>query len=327
MSGSIFSTYSTGENRVTASILAVVQSLGLTRTERLLGALLQESEFTLVRFENQPAKGGQGVPDAVIAASCRLLIETKTARNSLKEEQLRRHLKRLEGQEAVQRLLVLSPDDNPPEAVARLNDKRAVWASFGMLEQAIEELLKDPREVISEREAFLLRNLQLMLTEEELVGSANDVVVVPAAQAWPDYLRYSAYVCQPKRPFQHVDYMAFYASGAIQTKVARILEVNDAVPMEPDSPAVPAKLTALVKRLVEDSIREHGAVQKVFLLSPSGDERTVTLPKPILNNLTSSSGRNVAFTQNQRYVPLIRLRVAEHTSDLVGPTLMTGVEP
>lgn len=36
---SIFSTYSTGENRVTASILAVLRSLSLDRIQRLLGAL------------------------------------------------------------------------------------------------------------------------------------------------------------------------------------------------------------------------------------------------------------------------------------------------
>jgi hypothetical protein len=49
---SIFSTYSTGENRVTASILAVLKSLSLNRIERLLGALLEQSAFELVRFQN-----------------------------------------------------------------------------------------------------------------------------------------------------------------------------------------------------------------------------------------------------------------------------------
>ena len=39
MPDSIFSTYRTGENRVTASILAVLRSLALHRIERLLGAL------------------------------------------------------------------------------------------------------------------------------------------------------------------------------------------------------------------------------------------------------------------------------------------------
>jgi hypothetical protein len=40
--------------------------------------LLEQSEFELIRFENQPSKGGVGVPDAIIQSSIRLLLETKT---------------------------------------------------------------------------------------------------------------------------------------------------------------------------------------------------------------------------------------------------------
>jgi hypothetical protein len=61
---SIFSTYSTGENRVTASFLAVLRALSLDRMQRLLGNLMEQSDFELIRFENQPSKGAPGVPDA-----------------------------------------------------------------------------------------------------------------------------------------------------------------------------------------------------------------------------------------------------------------------
>jgi hypothetical protein len=57
---SIFSTYSTGENRVTASFLAVLRALSLDRMQRLLGSLMEHSDFELIRFENQPSKGGAG---------------------------------------------------------------------------------------------------------------------------------------------------------------------------------------------------------------------------------------------------------------------------
>lgn len=66
---SIFSTYSTGDNRVAASILAVLRSPSLDRIQRLLGGLLEQSEFELIRFENQPSKGGQGLPDGIIQSS------------------------------------------------------------------------------------------------------------------------------------------------------------------------------------------------------------------------------------------------------------------
>ena len=71
----IFSTYFQGENRVTSSIMAVIRSLSLDLIERILGALLEQSELEFVRFENQPSKGGDGVPDAVIQSSFRLLVD------------------------------------------------------------------------------------------------------------------------------------------------------------------------------------------------------------------------------------------------------------
>jgi len=90
MNKSIFSTYKTGENRVTASILAVFQSLSLSRIERLIGALLEEAEFEMVRFQNQPSQGGPGIPDAVISSHFQILLETKIARHAVREAQLRR---------------------------------------------------------------------------------------------------------------------------------------------------------------------------------------------------------------------------------------------
>ena len=89
---SIFSTYSTVENRVTASILAVLRSLSLSCIERLLGAMLEQSDFELVKFQNQLAGGGSGVPDALILASVRLLIETKVFRDYVSKPQIERHL-------------------------------------------------------------------------------------------------------------------------------------------------------------------------------------------------------------------------------------------
>jgi hypothetical protein len=282
-----------------------------------LGSLLQESELELLHFQNQVAKGGQGVPDAVISSSCRVLIETKVERNSVSLDQLSRHLERLKGQEVFQRLLVLTPDVNRPEAISKLPDTtRVAWASFEMLDQAIDDLLKDPKEVVAEKEAFLLRNIQLMLEEEDLLKSPDEVVVVPARVAWPEYLRVGAYVCQPKRPFRRVEHIAFYADGAIQPKVPQILEVIDEVVFDPDSPGVSQELGKVIQELIKEGARERGEQYKVFMLSPPTDWRTLALPGPVVNDLTSETGRGVAFTQSQRYVSLSRLRIARHTSEL-----------
>src|SRR4029077_1333086 len=131
MNDSIFSTYSTGENRVTASILAVLRCLALPRIERILGALMEDAEFQLVRFQNQSAKGGKGIPDGEIGSSCRLLLETKLVRNALNRDQLERHLERLDStNEKDRNVLVLMPDDIRPELIAEISDERLISNSF-----------------------------------------------------------------------------------------------------------------------------------------------------------------------------------------------------
>src|SRR5262245_35619688 len=142
MNDSIFSTYSTGENRVTASILAVLRCLALPRIERILGALMEDADFQLVRFQNQPAKGGKGIPDGEIGSSFRLLLESQLVRNGVKRDPLERHLKRLDTTNEKDRMvLVLTPDDVQPDLIAEINNERLIWSSFAALNQAIDEML------------------------------------------------------------------------------------------------------------------------------------------------------------------------------------------
>lgn len=316
MTTNLFSTYSTGENRVTASILAVLRSLSLDRMQRLLGALLEESAFELVTFQNQPSKGAAGVPDAIIQSSCRLLVETKIKRNAVREEQIRRHLERLDqATEAVHILLVLTPDDTLPAVVDSIQDARIAWASFAALDQAIDEMLGDKYEVVSEREAFLLRELQNMLMAEGLVSSANDVVVVPARHAWPEYRQYHVYVCQPDRPFQPVTRMAFYAHGHIHPLIPMILETHDHVEFVPGKHK--GRLGELIAIFLNGGQRKLDTAYKVVFLSAPDSPETLNLGRTIPNTLKSQSGKTTAFTQNQRYVSSERLKVAKTTSDLV----------
>ncbi len=312
---SIFSTYSTGENRVTASFLAVIRSLSLDRIERILGALLEQSEFELVRFENQPSKGGSGVPDAIIQSSIRLLIETKTERNGVKLPQIERHVARLDqSTETASLLLVLTPDESRPTVLDELNDDRIAWSSFALLDQAIDELLDDSKEVVSEREAFLLRELQAMLEAEGLLANPNDTVVVAARSAWQEYNDIHAYVCQPNRSFQQVSRVGFYSKGVIYPLVPKILATHEDVEMHRD--AYDGDLGRLVNRLLDDERREEGRRFKVIFLSDPDSADTLKLPAPIPNDKRSKTGKPTAFTMGQRYVSSDALLDARTTSDL-----------
>ncbi len=309
---SIFSTYSTGENRVTASILAVLKSLTLSRIERLLGAMLEQSELELVRFQNQPSRGASGVPDALIQSSFRLLIETKTARGTVNKPQLERHLARLDdATEQTQVLLVLTPDGDRPPILDKVDDKRLAWASFATLDQAIDELLGDPHEVVSEREAFLLRELQAMFEAEGLLANPDDVVIVAARNAWPEYNKYSAYICQLNRGFRPVSRIGFYSRGAINPLVPKILDIQDGVLLQKG--AYKGKWGKLVDQLVEDFPGFEGQNRKIFILSEPDSEETLKLPAPVLHD---KPGIGQAFTMGQRYVSTTALLRAKVTSDL-----------
>jgi hypothetical protein len=243
-------------------------------------------------------------------------LETKRVRNAVRLDQVNGHLQHLDGStEAFQGLLVLTPDEARPKALIDHPDARVYWASFTALDQSIDELLMDKMEVISEREAYLLRELQRMLVEEGLLGFAKDTVIVAAKRAWSVYQQWHAYLCQPDRPFQPVQYLGFYVDGQVLPVIPRILEVHDRVVLEPGQQA--GRLGAVVKAVLDTGARARGDEQKIFLLSAPHDPQTVVLPAPIPNDLRSSAGRVSAFTMGQRYVRVEDLRRAARTSDLV----------
>lgn len=313
---SLFSTYSIGENRVTASILAVLRSLSMRHTERILGAMLGASELQLLDFSNQVSRGGPGVPDAVISGSIRLMIETKTTRNAVDAAQLRRHLEKLNAAtESTKMLLVLTPDAARPAAMESFPIETTAWASFAALDQAIDELLGDRGEVVSEREAFLPRELQVMIEEENLLAAADEVLVVAALWALDEYRDTSAYVCQPNRTFRDVERMAFYTLGEIAPFVPKIVQTLEAVEFRRG--AHTGRLGAVVDALLDRALRQEGRQYKVMLLTAPEDSETIRFGAPVVNDLTSETGRAIAFTQGQRYVSLSRLRVAKTTSELI----------
>jgi hypothetical protein len=311
MDEGIFSTYRQGENRVTASILAVFRSLTLPRIESILGALLKEPEFQLVRFENQIAGGGESVPDAKIAANASILLETKTSRNALVKKQLKSHLDQLKG-EAGNRLLVLTPDHPEPAVIKEIGDDRLVWTSFAELDQAIDELLSKEKEVVSEREEFLLRELQKMLEADKLLRPAKEVVVAAARLAWPEYQRFHAYVHAANRTIQQVKYIAFYSDGQIQAAVPAILRVEEQVVFQRG--LYDGLLGEIIQRMLDEGRRQEGESQKVFFLSAPDDPQSIKLDQPIRNDMQG------AFVQGKRYVSLAALRKAKQTSELVEKT-------
>jgi len=176
-------------------------------------------------------------------------------------------------------------------------------------------MITNKYEVISEREAFLLRELRNMLMDENLISSVNDVVVVPARNAWPEYQQYHAYVCQADRSFQQVSRIAFYAHGQIHPLIPLILESHDHVDFVPDKHN--GRLGKIVTILLKDGQRKRDIAYKVIILSAPDSPDTLNLGRTIPNDLKSDSGKTTAFVQNQQYLSSERLKNAKTTSELV----------
>lgn len=186
-----------------------------------------------------------------------------------------------------------------------------------MVSELFDEILSDPGEVVSEREAFLMRELQSMFEAEGLLSNPNDVLIVAARTArtaWPEYNQFHAYVCQPNRPFQQVSRMGFYSGGNIYPLVPQILATYNDVEIRRNG--YDGELGKLVEYLLDNDLRPEGQRFKVVLLSAPDAQETVKLTAPILNDMTAKSGRPVAFTMGQRYATLDALRRAKVTSEL-----------
>ena len=324
MTTPLFSTYSQQENLVTSTFVAALQRLSLPNMDRILQALLDEKEdFRLVTFENQP-KFKHSTPDARIGTRPGIVIETKIERDAVRHGQVRNHLKGLREGEY---LLLLTPDDGPPSAVGL--DDRVVWSNFSTLSGVIEEILRGgdniEDEPPSEREAFLLREFNLMLNRLGLTISPEDrVMVVPAAEAWPMYNQLGGYRRNPDIAYRSSNHIAFYTGGRIMPLVPRIRSMVESINMTRQADIAkldsPQKEHAVELRERIDSAYQADKFDNDFMvmfLSGPDDDETLRLEKPILNDKKTTAGKPYAFVLGYaRYVTLESLKKASRTSNL-----------
>lgn len=303
MSQPLFATYTTDENRVSGSLMAVLERLSLTTLQRLLSEATEE-DVPLVEFRTQPRNPhGPGVPDGAITASVLYLVEAKVKPDTVGLEQLQRHLAWLDGSTASHgRLYVLTPDrGKPPVLQAFAEDERVVWLSYLALDDAIASVLDLPIDEVTERERFLLRELANMFRQEGLVGGF-DTVVVAGRISWPEYLEFGIYACQAQRAFRDVPYLGFYADGEIKPLLARRLawwpeirfDAATAADLAADVDPLKQRLGEAIPAILASTERGPREAFGVMLLSPPDDVATLRV-EPLRH-----IGRG-AWTQAQRY--------------------------
>ncbi len=149
-----------------------------------------------------------------------------------------------------------------------------------------------------------------------------NVVIVPAADAWPLYNSTHAYICQPRRFFQQVDYVAFYAERQVMKEVAKVKHRLDNVSWNPQEAAKlqqsEDKDARRLGKVMEESITAgwNGGVYQVFLLTRPDEPGHITLKAPLKND---RRGRGSAFVRKQRYTSVHKL---QHATDVwsIDPT-------
>lgn len=334
MPNPLFSPYRQGENRVTGTFMAVLERLSLPNIDRILRALLEEDSFSLVPFQNQ-LKLPESVPDAAIRPGTSVWIETKTASDATRRCQIENHLKGIKDAGGGY-LLVLTPDDTKPEVLDQvdpslLNSGRIqlVWSNFTVLHEVANDIIHDEDDPPTEREAFLLRELALMLRNERLVSDGKTIVaVVAASHGWSMYEALSIYRCALTLPLRlgGFDYMAFYTGGEIKPLVPRVKAVVESInPIRRDEiaelkPAAKSYAEDLINKVEGEGTKWYNGIDgdfKVMFLSSPDDLETIKLKKPIENNKISRTGKRVAFLMGKpRYVTLESLKKAVKTSQL-----------
>ena len=162
-------------------------------------------------------------------------------------------------------------------------------------------------------------------SKNEIKNASDRVVVVAARFALNEYLKYSAYICQPYRSFQLCNHMAFYTQNKIDRHIPKILGqieaiYRDEIGTRTDLSEIErSRLKTLLPKLESWRSEEWSRMKfKVVFLSSIDSPDTLVLSHDIANNLTSGGGRGIAFTQGQRYVSLSRLQKGpKTTSELV----------
>lgn len=349
MSNLLFSTYSQGEDRITSTILAVLGRISHDFVTRIFSAFF-EGEIEMIRFENQPS-GKDSRPDARLHATFSYWIETKAKPGAVEASQIKSHLDALDAEDESyeeQRLLVLTPDAEEPEALKKVRDadrenredvssegatSRIAWANFSDFVEEIEGILdgdidlEQDETAPTERERQLLRELVRFLYASDVVQTtADEVLVVAAGRAWGEYKELDAYICQPERSFQPTERLAFYTNKTIKPAVPKILgrvenvrldedgieqwKENNNLGDDEDLAEMLEELTEQLRESKDDKggPDQYGESHKVLFLSSSDDDDTVHLDHAIEH--TGSS----AFVQKQRYVGTEALLDSETTS-------------
>jgi hypothetical protein len=173
-----------------------------------------------------------------------------------------------------------------------------------------------PLTAIADAAGLSVARIHAILEEEQMQTRApasgtttatDDVVVVAAKLAYPDYLHHNAYICQDGRSFRDVHRLGFYRHGQIEVHFPTVRAIEDHVPFSDENverlratgSPIDRELADLIDSVPHYYRNYEGEPHKVFLLSPPDDPQTLRLAQPLRHD---TAGRGSAWTMGQRYI-------------------------
>ncbi len=171
-----------------------------------------------------------------------------------------------------------------------------------------------------QKQRALPRELQLLGDDEsdEVLEHAFAVAIVAAGRGgYLEYRRYGAYICQAGRAFRNQpSHFAFYADSEVKPEIAAVLARRDQLLLTPETAQQlrqqhEAELADVVAQIARDGARPPEQAHQLYLLSPPGDQRTITLEQPIAH---ASSGPGSGFVRAHRYTSLAALKHQPRTT-------------
>lgn len=143
-----------------------------------------------------------------------------------------------------------------------------------------------------------------------------DVVIVPATKAFAEFHALSAYICQPKRSFQPVEYLGFYWRRRIEPEFPKVLGFVQDVLFTLDNAhrlkADPDPFMVRVGQIVEEALGNRSGDRQIggrYQVVPLDLAAGFTLAASIEHTGPS------AWTQNQRYATAAALGTQPATTD------------
>lgn len=298
---SVFGSYSTEENRVTAALLQILK-LGGTDFIREVFSKIKDIDFPSNEIIIQTQKReNANVYDGLLECnfSFKLLVESKI-RGGINEKQLQGLI--VNANKPQNFILYLTPDSGIPSG---LEDKapNLYWANWKSINEILKESNPETEPInflISEFEKYL-KALGLL----DFVSPEEKVQIAAGSWGEPIALKYGFYACQNNRAVQDSKYLAFYNKKRINS-LFEIVEgpINDVDISTIDSPEMKSYLSEREPNFPGDKRQFY----KLKLLKKDLN---------IINDTKDKNEKITPFTMGVfRYTSIDKLNKAVTTSDL-----------